>query len=158
MCVWADQHFIPVSNWVCACLCVSEIHRDFLHRPPSGYLPEEIWRKAGKSQASPLLAIVSMASPTQTHNTHTHTHTHSHHHQSSGPSPDQRPYSRRSIRPEDWRPSVSLGLNSLHLSPLWKATAVKAAVKMQSPGPGQATAAQHRSEINWSPLCEETHH
>nr|XP_012772434.2 protein CBFA2T3 isoform X8 [Maylandia zebra] len=23
-----------------------EIHRDFLHRPPSGYLPEEIWRKA----------------------------------------------------------------------------------------------------------------
>uniref|UniRef100_A0A8C9XTM8 CBFA2/RUNX1 partner transcriptional co-repressor 3 n=1 Tax=Sander lucioperca TaxID=283035 RepID=A0A8C9XTM8_SANLU len=30
----------------CACLCVSEIHRDFLHRPPSGYLPEEIWRKA----------------------------------------------------------------------------------------------------------------
>ncbi|XP_070780403.1 protein CBFA2T3 isoform X1 [Enoplosus armatus] len=26
--------------------CVSEIHRDFLHRPPSGYLPEEIWRKA----------------------------------------------------------------------------------------------------------------
>ncbi|XP_035483758.1 protein CBFA2T3 isoform X4 [Scophthalmus maximus] len=24
-----------------------EIHRDFLHRPPSGYLPEEIWRKAG---------------------------------------------------------------------------------------------------------------
>ncbi|XP_035011601.1 protein CBFA2T3 isoform X5 [Hippoglossus stenolepis] len=25
----------------------TEIHRDFLHRPPSGYLPEEIWRKAG---------------------------------------------------------------------------------------------------------------
>uniref|UniRef100_H3CVK1 CBFA2/RUNX1 partner transcriptional co-repressor 3 n=1 Tax=Tetraodon nigroviridis TaxID=99883 RepID=H3CVK1_TETNG len=24
----------------------AEIHRDFLHRPPSGYLPEEIWRKA----------------------------------------------------------------------------------------------------------------
>ncbi|XP_029702011.1 protein CBFA2T3 isoform X4 [Takifugu rubripes] len=24
----------------------TEIHRDFLHRPPSGYLPEEIWRKA----------------------------------------------------------------------------------------------------------------
>uniref|UniRef100_A0A096MBM7 CBFA2/RUNX1 partner transcriptional co-repressor 3 n=1 Tax=Poecilia formosa TaxID=48698 RepID=A0A096MBM7_POEFO len=23
-----------------------KIHRDFLHRPPSGYLPEEIWRKA----------------------------------------------------------------------------------------------------------------
>nr|XP_046245726.1 protein CBFA2T3 isoform X6 [Scatophagus argus] len=23
-----------------------EIHRDFLHRPPSAYLPEEIWRKA----------------------------------------------------------------------------------------------------------------
>ncbi|XP_024150572.1 protein CBFA2T3 isoform X9 [Oryzias melastigma] len=23
-----------------------ETHRDFLHRPPSGYLPEEIWRKA----------------------------------------------------------------------------------------------------------------
>ncbi|XP_049327001.1 protein CBFA2T3 isoform X4 [Astyanax mexicanus] len=23
-----------------------DIHRDFLHRPPSGYLPEEIWRKA----------------------------------------------------------------------------------------------------------------
>uniref|UniRef100_A0A3Q0SVI4 CBFA2/RUNX1 partner transcriptional co-repressor 3 n=1 Tax=Amphilophus citrinellus TaxID=61819 RepID=A0A3Q0SVI4_AMPCI len=26
-----------------------EIHRDFLHRPPSGYLPEEIWRKATTS-------------------------------------------------------------------------------------------------------------
>nr|XP_046245715.1 protein CBFA2T3 isoform X4 [Scatophagus argus] len=25
----------------------TEIHRDFLHRPPSAYLPEEIWRKAG---------------------------------------------------------------------------------------------------------------
>ncbi|RVE74407.1 hypothetical protein OJAV_G00021970 [Oryzias javanicus] len=25
----------------------TETHRDFLHRPPSGYLPEEIWRKAG---------------------------------------------------------------------------------------------------------------
>uniref|UniRef100_A0A3B3CG71 CBFA2/RUNX1 partner transcriptional co-repressor 3 n=1 Tax=Oryzias melastigma TaxID=30732 RepID=A0A3B3CG71_ORYME len=24
----------------------TETHRDFLHRPPSGYLPEEIWRKA----------------------------------------------------------------------------------------------------------------
>uniref|UniRef100_A0A8B9GL51 CBFA2/RUNX1 partner transcriptional co-repressor 3 n=1 Tax=Astyanax mexicanus TaxID=7994 RepID=A0A8B9GL51_ASTMX len=24
----------------------NNIHRDFLHRPPSGYLPEEIWRKA----------------------------------------------------------------------------------------------------------------
>ncbi|XP_033896264.2 protein CBFA2T3 isoform X6 [Acipenser ruthenus] len=24
-----------------------EIHRDFLHRPPSGYMSEEIWRKAG---------------------------------------------------------------------------------------------------------------
>uniref|UniRef100_A0A673M0H5 Protein CBFA2T3-like n=1 Tax=Sinocyclocheilus rhinocerous TaxID=307959 RepID=A0A673M0H5_9TELE len=24
----------------------NKIHRDFLHRPPSGYLPEEIWRKA----------------------------------------------------------------------------------------------------------------
>ncbi|XP_061526115.1 protein CBFA2T3 isoform X3 [Phycodurus eques] len=24
-----------------------EIHRDFLHRPPSGYLPEDVWRKAG---------------------------------------------------------------------------------------------------------------
>uniref|UniRef100_A0A3Q1FV56 CBFA2/RUNX1 partner transcriptional co-repressor 3 n=1 Tax=Acanthochromis polyacanthus TaxID=80966 RepID=A0A3Q1FV56_9TELE len=31
---------------LCACVCVAEIHRDFLHRPPSGYLPEEIWRKA----------------------------------------------------------------------------------------------------------------
>uniref|UniRef100_A0A3B4YZI5 CBFA2/RUNX1 partner transcriptional co-repressor 3 n=1 Tax=Seriola lalandi dorsalis TaxID=1841481 RepID=A0A3B4YZI5_SERLL len=31
---------------LCVCVCVSEIHRDFLHRPPSGYLPEEIWRKA----------------------------------------------------------------------------------------------------------------
>ncbi|XP_076142893.1 protein CBFA2T3 isoform X1 [Alosa pseudoharengus] len=28
-------------------ICGTEIHRDFLHRPPSGYLPEEIWRKAG---------------------------------------------------------------------------------------------------------------
>ncbi|XP_028811641.1 protein CBFA2T3 isoform X2 [Denticeps clupeoides] len=26
-----------------------EIHRDFLHRPPSGYMPEEIWRKAGST-------------------------------------------------------------------------------------------------------------
>ncbi|XP_061526114.1 protein CBFA2T3 isoform X2 [Phycodurus eques] len=25
----------------------TEIHRDFLHRPPSGYLPEDVWRKAG---------------------------------------------------------------------------------------------------------------
>ncbi|KAK5603684.1 Protein cbfa2t3 [Crenichthys baileyi] len=28
----------------------TEIHRDFLHRPSSGYLPEEIWRKAGKNR------------------------------------------------------------------------------------------------------------
>uniref|UniRef100_A0A3B3CED4 CBFA2/RUNX1 partner transcriptional co-repressor 3 n=1 Tax=Oryzias melastigma TaxID=30732 RepID=A0A3B3CED4_ORYME len=28
------------------CMSISETHRDFLHRPPSGYLPEEIWRKA----------------------------------------------------------------------------------------------------------------
>uniref|UniRef100_A0A3B4F6X1 CBFA2/RUNX1 partner transcriptional co-repressor 3 n=1 Tax=Pundamilia nyererei TaxID=303518 RepID=A0A3B4F6X1_9CICH len=34
------------SNGQHSCVCVSEIHRDFLHRPPSGYLPEEIWRKA----------------------------------------------------------------------------------------------------------------
>lgn len=34
---------VPVS------LCMTDIHRDFLHRPPSGYLPEEIWRKAGTS-------------------------------------------------------------------------------------------------------------
>ncbi|KAG7233052.1 hypothetical protein INR49_003117 [Caranx melampygus] len=27
----------------------TEIHRDFLHRPPSGYLPEEIWRKADRA-------------------------------------------------------------------------------------------------------------
>ncbi|XP_046897458.1 protein CBFA2T3 isoform X3 [Hypomesus transpacificus] len=34
-----------------------EIHRDFLHRPASGYLPEEIWRKAGTPgiQLSPAL-------------------------------------------------------------------------------------------------------
>uniref|UniRef100_A0A3B5KVK0 CBFA2/RUNX1 partner transcriptional co-repressor 3 n=1 Tax=Xiphophorus couchianus TaxID=32473 RepID=A0A3B5KVK0_9TELE len=29
------------GQWMCIL-----IHRDFLHRPPSGYLPEEIWRKA----------------------------------------------------------------------------------------------------------------
>ncbi|XP_076831813.1 protein CBFA2T3 isoform X3 [Brachyhypopomus gauderio] len=34
-----------------------DIHRDFLHRTPSGYLPEEIWRKAGAPgiQLSPSL-------------------------------------------------------------------------------------------------------
>ncbi|MGH0126730.1 UNVERIFIED_CONTAM: hypothetical protein FKN15_033484 [Acipenser sinensis] len=29
-----------------------EIHRDFLHRPPSGYMPEEIWRKAAHEMIS----------------------------------------------------------------------------------------------------------
>lgn len=61
-----------------------------------------------------------------------------------------RPYSSRSIGPEDWRHRVPLGLNALHLSPLWKATAVKAAVKMQSPGPRWAAAALHGVELNWS--------
>ncbi|XP_057197226.1 protein CBFA2T3 isoform X2 [Triplophysa rosa] len=34
-----------------------DIHRDFLHRPASGYLPEEIWRKAGATsiQLTPAL-------------------------------------------------------------------------------------------------------
>ncbi|KAF0043103.1 hypothetical protein F2P81_004440 [Scophthalmus maximus] len=43
-----DQESVTVLR-VTECvprMCVSEIHRDFLHRPPSGYLPEEIWRKA----------------------------------------------------------------------------------------------------------------
>lgn len=31
-------------------VCVSpEIHRELLHRPVSGYVPEEIWKKAGES-------------------------------------------------------------------------------------------------------------
>ncbi|KAM3877312.1 protein CBFA2T1 isoform 2-T2 [Diretmus argenteus] len=38
------QHRPPPTG--CVSACVSEIHRDFLHRPASGYLPEEIWRKA----------------------------------------------------------------------------------------------------------------
>lgn len=29
-------------------VCVSEIHREGLHRPVSGYVPEEIWKKAGE--------------------------------------------------------------------------------------------------------------
>uniref|UniRef100_A0A3Q3EHS0 CBFA2/RUNX1 partner transcriptional co-repressor 3 n=1 Tax=Kryptolebias marmoratus TaxID=37003 RepID=A0A3Q3EHS0_KRYMA len=42
----SNGQFLFVCNGTCACASVSEIHRDFLHRPPSGYLPEEIWRKA----------------------------------------------------------------------------------------------------------------
>lgn len=26
-----------------------DAHREFLHRPASGYVPEEIWKKAGKN-------------------------------------------------------------------------------------------------------------
>lgn len=30
-------------------VCLSpEIHRELLHRPVSGYVPEEIWKKAGE--------------------------------------------------------------------------------------------------------------
>lgn len=47
-----------------------EIHRDFLHRPPSGYLPEEIWRKAGKC----IWTVYCLLSPTSTR-AHRHMHT-----------------------------------------------------------------------------------
>ncbi len=40
----------------------TEIHRDFLHRPSTGYLPEEIWRKAGKS----IWTVYCRLSPTST--------------------------------------------------------------------------------------------
>lgn len=54
-------------------VCVAEIHRDFLHRPPSGYLPEEIWRKAGKSQDSPFCFTVFISDLAQTDkNKHVH--------------------------------------------------------------------------------------
>ncbi len=48
----------------------TEIHRDFLHRPSSGYLPEEIWRKAGKS----IWTVYCLLSPTSTW-AHRHLHT-----------------------------------------------------------------------------------
>uniref|UniRef100_A0A3Q2XSE1 CBFA2/RUNX1 partner transcriptional co-repressor 3 n=1 Tax=Hippocampus comes TaxID=109280 RepID=A0A3Q2XSE1_HIPCM len=41
-----EDKSMGASTCVHVTSCVSEIHRDFLHRPPSGYLPEEIWRKA----------------------------------------------------------------------------------------------------------------
>lgn len=28
--------------------CVSDVHREFMPRTLSGYMPEEIWRKAGE--------------------------------------------------------------------------------------------------------------
>ncbi|MED6268609.1 Protein CBFA2T1 [Characodon lateralis] len=31
----------------------SEIHRELLHRPVSGYVPEEIWKKAGEQHFHP---------------------------------------------------------------------------------------------------------
>uniref|UniRef100_A0A3Q2XEY3 CBFA2/RUNX1 partner transcriptional co-repressor 3 n=1 Tax=Hippocampus comes TaxID=109280 RepID=A0A3Q2XEY3_HIPCM len=43
---YSDDKSMGASTCVHVTSCVSEIHRDFLHRPPSGYLPEEIWRKA----------------------------------------------------------------------------------------------------------------
>nr|XP_043885833.1 protein CBFA2T3 isoform X3 [Solea senegalensis] len=48
-CQEADRE--EMNHWIRRYSDVEEmkkdIHRDFLHRPPSGYLPEEIWRKAG---------------------------------------------------------------------------------------------------------------
>lgn len=33
-------------------VCVfPEIHRELLHRPVSGYVPEEIWKKAGEQHS-----------------------------------------------------------------------------------------------------------
>uniref|UniRef100_A0A673GC71 Protein CBFA2T3-like n=1 Tax=Sinocyclocheilus rhinocerous TaxID=307959 RepID=A0A673GC71_9TELE len=39
----STQCHVRETSKICSTI---EIHRDFLHRPPSGYLPEEIWRKA----------------------------------------------------------------------------------------------------------------
>ncbi|XP_011488381.1 protein CBFA2T3 isoform X8 [Oryzias latipes] len=48
-CQEADRE--EMNHWIRRYSDVEEMkkesHRDFLHRPPSGYLPEEIWRKAG---------------------------------------------------------------------------------------------------------------
>lgn len=33
---------------VCVLFGTLEIHREVLHRPVSGYVPEEIWKKAGE--------------------------------------------------------------------------------------------------------------
>lgn len=71
------------------------------------------------------------------------------HHHSSWPS-DGQIWGLTARGPSGQRPRVSLVLNALHLSPLWKATAVKAAVKMQSPGLRWAAAAPHGVELNWS--------
>ncbi|XP_078800507.1 protein CBFA2T3 isoform X14 [Oryzias latipes] len=47
-CQEADRE--EMNHWIRRYSDVEEMkkesHRDFLHRPPSGYLPEEIWRKA----------------------------------------------------------------------------------------------------------------
>ncbi len=39
-----------VDLWLTSlCVCFTpEIHRELLHRPVSGYVPEEIWKKAGE--------------------------------------------------------------------------------------------------------------
>lgn len=146
--------FVQIKSlFVCVSPCV------FQRSTETSYtgLPQDTCQKksGGKLVRAkhPFLSIVFMIDLTQTRKPHKHNNSH----QSKRPSSwllrqrEQRPYSHRSIRAEDWRPSVSLGLNALHLSPLWKATAVKAAVKMQSPGTRQAAAAQHRLELNWSP-------
>lgn len=38
---------VNCNRGACSTLCVSEIHQEVLHRPVSGYVPEEIWKKAG---------------------------------------------------------------------------------------------------------------
>ncbi len=45
----------------------TEIHRDFLHRPSSGYLPEEIWRKAGKDSILSTVTYFHMGTQTFAH-------------------------------------------------------------------------------------------
>jgi len=36
-----------IVNEVCFVFSFIDIHRELLHRPVSGYVPEEIWKKAG---------------------------------------------------------------------------------------------------------------
>lgn len=43
--VWSDR---PCFLTCSPCLSLADAHREFVPRPLSGYMPEEIWRKAGE--------------------------------------------------------------------------------------------------------------
>lgn len=44
---YSHLHYVKIFILVLACV-FPEIHRELLHRPVSGYVPEEIWKKAGE--------------------------------------------------------------------------------------------------------------